>query len=117
MGTSYFVYIVRCKDGTLYTGSTNNLQKRLAAHNAGEGAKYTRGRQPVTLVYVEELPSWGMALRREKAIKQLTRDRKLSLIAGGVKLINEELQVVSGGVMLVAEGIKELDYGDKDAGS
>lgn len=116
MGTSYYVYIVRCKDGTLYTGSTNNLEKRLAAHNAGEGAKYTRGRQPVTLIYAEELPSWGTALRRERAIKQLSRERKLSLIANGAKMLNAELQVVGSRELLIAEKRQGFTYGDKDAG-
>ncbi|MFZ3172482.1 MAG: GIY-YIG nuclease family protein [Carboxydocellales bacterium] len=80
MEVSYFVYIVRCKDGTLYTGSTNNIEKRLAAHNKGEGAKYTRGRQPVTLLYLEKLPSWSLSLRREHLIKGLSREKKLNLI-------------------------------------
>ena len=74
------VYILRCADGTLYTGSTNDVEKRLAAHNAGRGAKYTRARRPCALVYVEEAADKGAALRREAAIKRLTRTQKLRLI-------------------------------------
>ena len=74
------VYILRCADGTLYTGSTNDVEKRLAAHNAGRGAKYTRARRPCALVYVEEAADKGAALRREAANKRLTRTQKLRLI-------------------------------------
>ena len=74
------VYILRCADGTLYTGSTNDVEKRLAAHNAGRGAKYTRARRPCARVYVEEAADKGAALRREAAIKRLTRTQKLRLI-------------------------------------
>lgn len=73
------VYILRCKDDTLYTGITDDLPHRLAAHNAGKGAKYTRGRGPVVLVYQEEAPDKSTALKREHAIKQLTRTEKLKL--------------------------------------
>ena len=76
------VYILRCGDDTLYTGITDDLSKRLAAHNDGKGAKYTRGRGPVTLVYQECCPDKSAALRREYAIKQLPRQLKLSLIDG-----------------------------------
>ena len=74
------VYILRCADGTLYTGSTNDVEKRLAAHNAGRGAKYTRARRPCALVYVEEAADKGAALRREAAIKKLSRQEKLRMI-------------------------------------
>lgn len=77
---SAWVYIVRCSDGTLYTGWTNDLQKRLAAHNSGAGAKYTKGRAPVTLVYREEATDKKEALTRELAIKKLKRAAKLALI-------------------------------------
>lgn len=73
------VYILRCKDDTLYTGITDDLPHRLAAHNAGKGAKYTRGRGPVVLVYREEAADKSAALKREHAIKQLTRAEKLEL--------------------------------------
>ena len=76
----YYVYLLRCGDGTLYTGFTNDLARRLAAHNAGKGAKYTRGRRPVELVYWESFSNKSSALRREYAIKQLPRRQKLALI-------------------------------------
>lgn len=77
---TYWVYILRCADGTLYTGCTNDLSRRLAAHNAGKGAKYTRSRRPVELVYREKVPDKSAALRREAAIKGLSRGEKLALI-------------------------------------
>ena len=76
-----FVYMLRCKDGSLYTGWTNDLQHRLAMHRAGKGAKYTRGRGPLELVYSEELASKEEALCREAQIKKLTRARKLELLS------------------------------------
>ncbi len=75
------VYMLRCADGTLYTGWTYDLAKRVAAHNNGTGAKYTRARRPVTLVYAETAADKPAALRRERAIKRLCRDAKLALIA------------------------------------
>lgn len=75
-----FVYMLRCKDGSLYTGWTNDLGHRLAMHNSGRGAKYTRGRGPLELVYSEELPDKEAALRRECAIKKLRREQKLALL-------------------------------------
>lgn len=75
-----YTYILRCADGTLYTGWTNDLDKRLAAHNAGTAAKYTRPRRPVTLVYREAFPTKEEAMRREWQIKRLTRAEKLALI-------------------------------------
>ncbi len=77
-----FVYLLRCGDGSLYTGWTNNLPARLAAHRSGSGAKYTRSRLPVELVYAEECATRSEALRREAAIKRLPRAAKLALIAG-----------------------------------
>ena len=77
----YLVYILRCGDGTLYTGCTNDLPRRLQAHQSGRGAKYTRSRLPVELVYQEAVPDRSAALRREAAIKRLDRTRKLALIA------------------------------------
>lgn len=79
---TWWVYILRCADGTLYTGSTNDLDRRLAAHNAGRGAKYTRARRPVALVYREEAADRRAALQREAALKKLARAAKLRLIAG-----------------------------------
>lgn len=75
-----YTYILRCEDGTLYTGWTNNLEKRVADHNAGKGAKYTRTRRPVELVYVEEFPTKEEAMSREYAIKRLKRKDKLKLL-------------------------------------
>lgn len=75
-----FVYMLRCKDGSLYTGWTNDMEHRLAMHNSGRGAKYTRGRGPLELVYSEELPDKEAALRRECAIKKLRREQKLALL-------------------------------------
>ena len=75
-----YTYILRCADGTLYTGWTNDLEKRLAAHNAGTAAKYTRPRRPVTLVYQEAFPTKEEAMRRERQIQRLTRAEKLALI-------------------------------------
>ena len=75
-----YVYILKCADGTLYTGWTNDLEKRLRAHNEGRGAKYTRGRLPAELVYYETFEERSEAMGREWAIKQLTREQKLQLI-------------------------------------
>ena len=77
----FFAYLVRCADGTLYGGYTTDLQKRLAAHNSGKGAKYTRSRLPVELVWWEECPTKEAAMSREWRIKRLTREQKLALIA------------------------------------
>ena len=77
---SWYVYMLRCGDNTLYTGVTDDVEKRLTAHRMGKGAKYTRGRGPLELVYVEEQPDKSSALRREYEIKQLTRQKKLELL-------------------------------------
>jgi len=76
----WYVYILRCGDGTLYTGMTDDVERRLAVHRAGKGAKYTRGRGPLELVYRERTDSRSAALRRERAIKGLSRADKLALI-------------------------------------
>ena len=78
-----YTYILRCRDGSLYTGWTNNLMKRVAAHNAGTGGKYTRACRPVELVYFETFPSKSEAMRREVQIKHLPRHEKLALILKG----------------------------------
>ena len=75
-----YTYIVKCSDETLYTGWTNNLKKRLEAHNSGKGAKYTKNRRPVELVYFEEYDTKQEAMKREYAIKQLNRKKKTELI-------------------------------------
>lgn len=77
-----YVYILQCADGTYYTGWTNDLEHRVQTHNAGKGAKYTRVRRPVQLVYFETLDSAVEAQQREYRIKQLTRAQKLQLMAG-----------------------------------
>jgi putative endonuclease len=76
----WYTYIVECSDGTLYTGITNNIDKRIAKHNSGKGAKYTKQRIPVRLVYFEIYPSRSEASKREWVIKQLTRKEKFDLI-------------------------------------
>ena len=76
-----YVYILKCSDGTFYTGWTTDIEARVTTHNSGSGAKYTRGRRPVSLVYYEELPDRSAALKREAAIKRLPRNKKLELIA------------------------------------
>lgn len=80
MEKQWLVYILECGDGTLYTGITDDLDKRLKAHSAGKGAKYTRGRGPLTLRYREECADHGAALRREVEIKRLSRQQKWILI-------------------------------------
>jgi putative endonuclease len=76
----WFVYVVRCRDGSLYTGISTDVDARVARHNAGAGARYTRARRPVALLYVERKRSRSTALRREAAIKSLSRGEKLLLI-------------------------------------
>lgn len=78
---TYWVYILLCGDGTLYTGVTDDVDRRLAVHSSGKGAKYTRGRGPLTVVYREACPDKSAALRRELAIKAMPRAEKLRLIA------------------------------------
>lgn len=80
MEKQWVLYVLECKDGTLYTGITDDLERRLAVHRAGKGAKYTRGRGPLTLRYVEECEDHSSALRREYAVKQLKKAEKLALV-------------------------------------
>lgn len=82
----FFVYIVRCADGTLYTGWTTDIEKRILAHNSGpSGAKYTKARRPVVLCYQEGYESRSFAMKREAAIKKLSKDQKLFLIGNEKK--------------------------------
>ncbi len=81
MEKTWLLYMLQCGDGTLYTGITDNLERRLSAHRTGKGAKYTRGRGPLALVYREECTSHSQALRREIEIKKLSRREKLQLCA------------------------------------
>lgn len=76
----HYVYVVKCRDDSLYTGYTTNVEKRVETHNRGKGAKYTRGRTPVELVYQEEYEDKIQAMRREAFIKSLNRKSKLKLI-------------------------------------
>lgn len=81
MDTAWHLYILRCGDNSLYTGITTDVKKRLEAHQSGKGAKYTRGRGPLKLVYREECGSHSDALKRELAVKALPREQKQALIA------------------------------------
>jgi putative endonuclease len=84
----YYTYILKCKDKTFYTGSTNNLEKRLNAHNKlKSGARYTKIRRPVKLVYVETLKSLAAAMAREAKIKRLNRKEKIALIKNYKKIV------------------------------
>ena len=76
----HYVYIVKCADGTYYTGYTNNLKRRIKQHNEGEGAKYTKGRRPVKLVHSEQFETQGKAMQREYEIKQFKKARKIEII-------------------------------------
>lgn len=78
---TWHVYLIECSDGTLYCGITTDLERRLAAHDCGEGARYTRGRGPVRLRWHETWPDKGAALRRELEVKRLPREAKLALLA------------------------------------
>ena len=80
MENTWHLYILRCRDGSLYTGITTDVEKRLEAHRSGRGAKYTRGRGPLELVYREECGTHSVALKREIEIKRLTREQKQALI-------------------------------------
>ncbi|MFW5985202.1 MAG: GIY-YIG nuclease family protein [Halanaerobiaceae bacterium] len=79
----HYVYIVECADGTYYTGYTTEVERRIEEHNQQEGAKYTRGRTPVKLKYKEKLSDQSQALKRECAIKKLSREKKEELISSG----------------------------------
>lgn len=86
-----FVYILKCKDDSLYTGWTDDIEARLKAHNSGLGAKYTRGRGPCTLVYFEQFESKQEAMKREYAIKHFTKSKKLKLIENYTKKADREI--------------------------
>lgn len=90
MSNSNYTYIVECSDGTLYTGWTTNLDNRIKAHNSKTGAKYTRSRTPVKLVYYEEFTTKEEAMSREYHIKQLTRKQKDELINSNTNKITEQ---------------------------
>lgn len=95
---AWYVYMLRCGDGSLYTGSTTDVTRRLSQHQSGRGAKYTRSRLPVALAYTEEAVDRSSAFRREAAIKKLSRGEKLKLLGSDTntvknseKIRNEEL--------------------------
>lgn len=81
MDNQHFIYILECKDGTYYTGYTTDVSRRLSMHSRGKGAKYTRSRLPVSLVYTEEVASHSSGLRRELDIKSMTRMEKQTLVS------------------------------------
>jgi putative endonuclease len=83
---SFYCYIVECADGTYYTGWTVDPERRVAIHNKGRGARYTRMRGPVRLVYVEELPDKKSAMKRELAIKRMKREGKMKLVGGSTQV-------------------------------
>jgi putative endonuclease len=83
---THYVYVLRCADGTLYTGYTTDVERRVAEHDAGDGAKYTRGRTPVALVHVERFASKSAAMAREYEVKQLSRAAKDALVAPAEEL-------------------------------
>ena len=84
MDKVWFVYLLRCGDGSLYTGITTDVERRLEAHRSGKGAKYTRGRAPLELVYREECGDHSAALKRELEIKAMPREEKMKLIEKGL---------------------------------
>lgn len=88
-----YTYIIKCADSTLYTGWTNDLDKRIKVHNSGKGAKYTKTRRPVKLVYYEEHETKNEAMSREYAIKQLTRREKELLIQGNGNLCEKRVWI------------------------
>lgn len=91
-----YVYVLRCADGTLYTGWTNDLEKRIKTHNEGKGAKYTRSRRPVELVYCECFETRREALRREGEVKRLRRTEKERLFEAAPKNMEETVSVLPG---------------------
>lgn len=90
MKNEHFVYILKCHDGSYYTGYTNCLERRLEDHQKGKAAKYTRGRRPVVLVYHEKVQDKSVGLKREHEIKKLTRTEKTMLIKEGAKNVYSE---------------------------
>ena len=81
---THYVYVVECSDGTLYTGYTTDVERRVEEHNAGEGAKYTRGRTPVEVVHVEKYATRSEAMSREAEIKKMPREEKERLVDGAI---------------------------------
>ena len=90
-----YTYIVRCRDGTLYTGLTNNLEKRMEAHNSGKGARYTKSRRPVKLVYYEEFETKEEAMSREYAIKHMKKSKKEKLLENLYPAVQKSISLQS----------------------
>lgn len=86
--SGHYVYVLECSDGTFYTGYTTDIDRRVREHEAGEGAKYTRGRTPVSLVHVEEFDSRSAAMSREHEIKSLSRTEKERLVGSSVSEVS-----------------------------
>lgn len=93
MDKNWTVYMLECADGTLYTGITDDMVRRLRAHNEGRGAKYTRGRGPLKLRYLESVPDKSTALKREHALKQLRRSEKMAIIQEKEREIKSLLEI------------------------
>src|SRR5688572_3081516 len=100
----WFVYIVRCRDGSLYTGVSTDVRARVDAHNEGRGARYTRARRPVTLVHVEPAGGRGAALSREAGLKSLRRAAKLALIGSTAALVALLFAAAAGAAPRSTEG-------------
>ncbi len=109
---TWCVYMLRCRDGSLYTGVTNDLGRRLEQHGAGTGARYTRSRLPVMLVHQERARNRGQALRREAALKRLTRVEKLALLAAGQRATprRNALVVETLRVRVADERARSIEY-------
>ena len=105
-----YTYILLCKDGTLYTGWTNDLKKRVKAHNLGKGAKYTKSRRPVKLVYYEEFPTKKEAMKREYTIKRMGRKEKERMIGMAEK---EEMEKAGTNVLFGVAKKKKMKYNNK----
>ena len=97
-----YAYLLRCRDGSLYAGWTNDLAARVKAHNAGEGAKYTRSRRPVELVYFEEFETREEAMSREWHLKRLSRQEKLALISQSRNQAEETGAIMEEGTTSIA---------------
>lgn len=104
MEKEWTVYILECGDGTLYTGITDDLDRRLKAHEAGKGAKYTRGRGPLKLRYRETLPDKSAALKRELALKRLRKMEKLAIIDGKERQIQPGFAICGERRYIESEG-------------
>ena len=97
-----YAYLLRCRDGSLYAGWTNDLAARVKAHNAGEGAKYTRSRRPVELVYYEEFDTREEAMSREWHLKRLSRQEKLALISQNRNQTGKDGAIMEAGTISIA---------------